>query len=113
MPLRTRLHNTGLKLKIPARTVSSSASPYGPRRHSASPIRGREESNSRKPNWPKDCSPSGQGASNWPDQRQPNVVKSIGLNDFSKTFTSFDASIDSRPVWAVKEEKPRPSTEGF
>ena len=111
MPLRTRLHNTGLKLKIPARTVVSSASPYGPSRHSASPIRGRDESNSRKPNWPKDYSPSGQGASNWRDQRQPNVVTSSGLNNFSKAVTCFDAAIDSLPAWAVKEEKPRPSTE--
>ena len=113
MPLRSRLSKTGLKLKIPARTVASSASPYGPSRHSASPIRRRDGSNSRKPNWPKDLSPSGQNTSNLQDQRPSKIVKSNDLSSFSQTVTSFDAAIDSRPVWAVKEEKYRPSTEGF
>jgi len=110
MPLRSRLHNTGLKLKIPARNAGSSASPYGPSRHSASPIRRRDESNSRKPNWPKS---SGQSPTTWRDQRQQNLVNSNSVNNFSQTVTSFDAAIDGRPVWAVKEEKPRPCTEGF
>eukprot|EP00092_Neocalanus_flemingeri_P056407 GFUD01066863.1.p1 GENE.GFUD01066863.1~~GFUD01066863.1.p1 ORF type:complete len:653 (-),score=83.91 GFUD01066863.1:291-2249(-) len=113
MPLRSRLPKTGLKLKIPARNAGSSASPYGPSRHSASPIRRRDGSNSRKPNWPKDFSPSGQSPTRWMDKRQQKLVNSNSINNFSQTVTSFDAAIDDRPVWAVKEEKPRPCTDGF
>merc|ERR1719233_123746 len=47
------------------------------------------------------------------DQKLSSVVKSTEANPISKTVTSFDAAIDSRPVWAVKEEKLRSSTEGF
>ena len=45
MPLRTRLSDTGLKLKIPARTSPGLSSPYGPspRRQTPSPHRQRRE----------------------------------------------------------------------
>jgi len=115
MPLRSRLQNTGLKLKIPARNAGSAASPYGTNRHSASPIRRRDGSNSRKPKWPKDFSPGGQNTSTLRDQfHQTNAgLLSNGLNKFSQSVTSFDAAVDSRPVWAVTEEKPRSSASGF
>ena len=50
MPLRTRLSNTGLKLKIPGRGSSSLSSPYGrsPSRHSSSPHRQRRSSDEQQ-----------------------------------------------------------------
>ena len=78
MPLRTRLSNTGLKLKIPGRASSSLSSPYGrsPSRQSSSPHR--------------------QGRST-----EDNLV------------TTFDASVDGRPVWSVTGQRTRSNTQGF
>jgi len=109
MPLRSRLHNTGLKLKIPVRNSASSASPYGPSRHSASPIRRQDENNSKQ-HFPGSFNLNGLSSTNQKDQRHTKVVNP---NPCSQTVTSFDASIDTRPVWAVKEEKAKTSTEGF
>ena len=78
MPLRPRLSNTGLKLKIPPGRVSSSlASPYGrsPSRQSSSPHR--------------------QGRNS------------------EEVVTTFDASVDGRPVWSVTGQRTRPNTQGF
>ena len=92
MPLRTRLSNTGLKLKIPVRSSSngaSAASPYGPspNRHSASPHRRREE-----------VFPLPVGASTCNNKAERGSQERVTL---------FDASVDSRPVWAVTSHKPR------
>ena len=83
MPLRPRLSNTGLKLKIPGRTSSSPLSPYGrsPGRASSSPSRQRERRSSG-------------------EQQQQ-------LRD------TFDASVDGRPVWSVTGQRTRPNTQGF
>ena len=90
MPLRSRLPNTGLKLKIPARSSASvaaaaAASPYGPSpRHSASPSRKKEAelfpSDHNTPAVPAPPASNGPGA--------------------AAACSVFDASVDSRPVWA-------------
>jgi len=113
MPLRTRLSKTGLKLKIPVRNGSASASPYGPRRQSASPLGPQGESSFHKSIKTNDFSPSGQRSFMLGDQKLSTTVKSTETNPAANTVTSFDAAVDSRPVWAVKEEKLRHSTEGF
>ena len=113
MPLRSRLRNTGLKLKIPVRNVASSSSPYGPSRHSASPIRRQDENNLKQQHLHGSFSLNGLSSTNQRDQRQTNIVNMNGINNSSQTVTSFDASIDARPVWAVKEDKAKTSTEGF
>ena len=77
MPLRTRLSNTGLKLKIPGRSSSSLSSPYG-----------------RSPTRPS-SSPHRQGRNS------------------QEVVTTFDASVDGRPVWSVTAERPRSSSRGF
>lgn len=78
MPLRTRLSNTGLKLKIPGRASSSQSSPYGrsPNRHSSSS----------------------------PHRQRGNTEEVV---------TTFDASVDGRPVWSVTGQRTRSSTQGF
>ena len=84
MPLRTRLSNTGLKLKIPVRSSSNGrndASPYGPSpRHSASPHRRQREEVFPLP------------ASEPRDNTREHV-------------STFDASVDTRPVWSVTSHK--------
>jgi len=89
MPLRKRLSNTGLKLKIPTRNSSNVAvSPYGPSpRLSASPQRKKEDL----------FPPPLSGASR--ERKSVNV---------------FDASCDSRPVWEVSTHRTRSvTTDGF
>ena len=113
MPLRTRLSKTGLKLKIPVRNGSASASPYGPRRQSASPLGPQGESNFHKSIKTNDFSPSGQRSFMLGDQNFSTTAKSTETNPAANIVTSFDAAVDSRPVWAVKEEKLKSSTEGF
>lgn len=80
MPLRTRLSNTGLKLKIPVRSSSNGrndASPYGPSpRHSASPHR-----------------------------RQREEVFPLPVSEPRDHVSTFDASVDTRPVWSVTSHK--------
>lgn len=90
MPLRARLRQSGLKLKIPVRPSSAvSSSPYaGGNRHSASPGR-RAESRTRPPAWPSEA---------------PKEVPRV---------QAFDASVDSRPVWDVSAERLRTTTDGF
>ena len=90
MPLRTRLSNTGLKLKIPVRSSSngaSAASPYGPspNRHSASPHRRREEV--------------------FPLPVAASTCNNKADRGSQERVTLFDASVDSRPVWAVTSHK--------
>ena len=96
MPLRTRLQNTGLKLKIPARSSTSvSSSPYGPspNRHSASPSRKKENLFPRpKPG---------------PDQPETHVEAVSHVSNAEHRVVTFDASVDSRPVWAVTSVRPR------
>ena len=78
MPLRTRLSNTGLKLKIPVRTNPSPASPYGPSRQSPSPQRPRREEEGRR----------------------------------EEMVSTWDASVDGRPVWAVRSQRARSRGQG-
>ena len=91
MPLRSRLPNTGLKLKIPARSSASvaaaaAASPYGPSpRHSASPSRKKEAEL-----FPKSSS----------DHHAPGVPAPPASTAPGAACSVFDASVDSRPVWA-------------
>ena len=91
MPLRKRLSNTGLKLKIPTRTSSNVAvSPYGPSpRLSASPQRKKE------------------------DLFPPPPLS--GPSRDRMTVNVFDASCDSRPVWEVSTHRTRSVTtsDGF
>ena len=75
MPLRTRLSNTGLKLKIPVRNNPSPASPYGP-------------------------SPSKQSPSPHRPRREEE-----GLRE--EMVSTWDASVDGRPVWAVTSQRAR------
>lgn len=98
MPLRTRLQNTGLKLKIPIRSSAAViSSPYGPspNRHSASPSRKKEPSVLFSRPGAEANTEAGPGA----DRGQHRVV-------------SFDASVDSRPVWAVTSVRPGLATRG-
>ena len=90
MPLRTRLQNTGLKLKIPVRSNTAvSSSPYGPspNRHSASPSRKKDPS----------ALFSRPGA---------EANTETGADRAQHRVVSFDASVDSRPVWAVTSVRP-------
>ena len=102
MPLRTRLSNTGLKLKIPARSSGSgvaASSPYGPspNRHSASPHRRQRDDVFPLP--------------------VPRVSAGTCSDQDQQVTTVFDASVDSRPVWAcVTSTRGRASvrtTDGF
>ncbi|XP_023321109.1 uncharacterized protein LOC111695876 [Eurytemora carolleeae] len=83
MPIRSRLQNTGLKLKIPVRN-SSNFNPYTSTRHSSSP-KGREGSDGRD---------GSTGRPRWPSN-SPARTKTV----------KFDASVDNRPVWEMETEK--------
>jgi len=87
MPLRSRLPNTGLKLKIPSRRPHS-VSPYRPRL-SASPARRRG-----LPPSPARSPASRPVAS--PDQAPDRVPR-------------WDAAVDCRPVWAVQQPEACPA----
>lgn len=97
MPLRTRLQNTGLRLKIPVRSNTAvTSSPYGPspNRHSASPSRKKD---------PSVLFPRPGAEAN---------TEAGGDRGGQARVVSFDASVDSRPVWAVTSVRPGLATRG-
>ena len=104
MPLRARLRNSGLKLKIPVRPTSTvSNSPYaGGNRHSASPGGGRRGESRSRPDWPSEV----------PRDRR----SSPRVGSFPPTVPyvqAFDAAVDTRPVWDVSADRPKTTTDGF
>ena len=104
MPLRARLRNSGLKLKIPVRPTSTvSSSPYaGGNRHSASPGGGRRGESRSRPDWPSEV----------PRDRR----SSPRVGSFPPTVPyvqAFDAAVDTRPVWDVSADRPKTTTDGF
>ena len=101
MPLRARLQNSGLKLKIPVRPSSAvTNSPYAGGRHSASP--GRRGETRGRPEWPSEAPTV---------ERSSPMVCSFPAS--VPCVQAFDASVDCRPVWEVKAERRRTSGDGF
>ena len=104
MPLRARLRNSGLKLKIPVRPTSAvSNSPYaGGNRHSASPGGGRRGESRSRPDWPSEA----------PREGRPSPK--VGTHTPTVPYVqAFDATVDTRPVWDVSADRPKTTTDGF